>query len=135
MKPWSLVSGYAELLDSIRSYYSAREGDDSNAAFSATMLLTALASVNLACLSVCIDLIVNRELRVAHWVRAHRPIALLVPVGIGCAHFWFAKWSGVYDRRGSRPDATSMPRELWWYLGATVLCLAATLLAVRLVHA
>ena len=134
MKPLSAFSGYADLLDNIRSYYAAREGDDSSAAFSATMLLAALAAVNLASLSVCVDLIVNRELRVAHWIRTHRPVAILIPIGIACAHFWFAKWSGVYDRRGSR-DTKSMPRELWWYLGATALFLLATLLAVKLVHA
>ena len=134
MKPLSAISGYAELLENIRSYYATREGDDSSAAFSATMLLAALAAVNLASLSVCVDLIVNRELRVAQWIRGHRPIAILIPIGIGCAHFWFAKWSGVYDRRGSR-DTKSMPRELWWYLGATALFLLATLLAVKLVHA
>ena len=134
MKPLSPISGYADLLDNIRSYYATREGDDSNAALSATMLLAALAAVNLASLSVCVDLIVNRELRVAHWIRTHQPVAILIPIGIGCAHFWFAKWSGVYDRRGSRATK-SMPSELWWYLGATVLFLLATLLAVTLVHA
>ena len=134
MKPLSAISGYAELLDNIRSYYATREGDDSSAAFSATMLLAALAALNLAAFSVCVDLIVNRELRVAQWIRAHRALAILIPVGIGCAHLWFAKWSGVYDRRGSR-DITSMPRELWWYLGATALLLVATLLAVKLVQA
>jgi hypothetical protein len=135
MKPLSAISGYAELLDNIRSYYATREGDDSSAAFSATMLLAALAALNLASLSVCVDLIVSRELRVAHWIRAHRPLAILIPVGIGCAHLWFAKWSGVYDRRGTR-DITSMPRALWWYLGATTLFFSvAALLAVKLVHA
>jgi hypothetical protein len=98
------------------------------------MLMAALAAVNLASLTMCVDLIVNRELRVAHWIRAHRHIAILIPIGIAGAHFWFAKWSGVYDRRGSG-DTRSMPRGLWWYLGATALFLLATLLAVKLVHA
>ncbi len=104
MKPLSAISTYAELLENIRGYYATREGEDSSAAFSATMLLAALAAVNLASLGVCFDLIVNRELRVAQWILDHRPTTILVPIGIGigCAHFWFAKWSGVYDRRGSR---------------------------------
>ena len=133
MKSWCRGSGYADLLDGVRSYYAAREGDDSSAAFSATMLLAALAAVNLASLSVCVDLFVNRELRVAHWIRANRLIAILIPIGIGCVHVWFAKCSGVYDRRGSR-GTTSMPRELKWYLAATALLLAATLLAVKMVN-
>ena len=59
-----MLTGYANLIDGVRSYYAREEGDDAFASESASMAVAAIFLANLTAIITWLDLLFNRDLRI-----------------------------------------------------------------------
>lgn len=124
-----MLAAYADLIDGVRSHYARREGDDWVASFSATMLLSALMGINVVSLTAGMDILLHQEFTLRIWSREYRAWTLIVAIGIAVLHVLFARYAGVYDRRGG-PRSPSWGKRMRAYIAATIGTFALVIVAI-----
>lgn len=113
-----MFSSYYSLIDSVRVYYAAREGDDGVAAFSAALLVSMLCLVNIASLLALLDLWRHGEFRFVTWILEHRLAPVIFALAVVAGHYALAVRAGDHVKRGAARNSDGM-RLFRWYAIAT----------------
>src|SRR5215207_4001967 len=126
-----ILVAYADLIDGIRSHYARTAGDNGTAAFSAVAAVVILFNLNVSLIIILIDFLADEKLNTTKSIHEHRALLLCAVVVVVIAHWFFAKKTRVYDRRGGA-RSLSWKRILRFYCIATACNFVGTMLLMVL---
>jgi hypothetical protein len=111
---------YRELFIGVVGFYSKKESDDSSTVFSASMLLTALCTLNLLFGGLNVALLfVENQSTVLDWIKRRKLLLLVLPVLIAYLHLAYAKRTKLVEI-SSVPNLDRWKPVLWSYVCVTV---------------
>ncbi len=123
------ISDYAHLMDSVRSYFALREGDDLAASFSAVMVMTGLLTLNLSAALILLDLWRYGEPVSSGWIVHNRGTYLLGALGLAGVHALLGWREGVFPGKGAMQSPV-WSRRFLFYLAFTACMVAGSLSAI-----
>jgi hypothetical protein len=122
------LSDYARLMESVRSYFALREGDDWVASFSAVMVMTGLLTLNLSAALILLDLWRYGEPVPSDWISRNRGTYLLATLGVAGLHALLGWREGVFMRKGAARSPV-WSRRFLFYLVFTAFMVIGSLSA------